>query len=79
MDSFFQMKGFYLISTLIEKRVNVFRAINNERKETWGQCGFVSGENVAVINSIVFENPVDGFLRLRMMGKKSKFLFKNEW
>ena len=31
---FFQMKGVYLISTLIEKRVNVFRAINNESKET---------------------------------------------
>ncbi|KAK7831494.1 g-type lectin s-receptor-like serine/threonine-protein kinase lecrk1 [Quercus suber] len=28
------MKGVYLISTLAEKRVNVFRAINNERKET---------------------------------------------
>ena len=34
MDRFFQMKGVYLISTLIEKRVNVFRAINNESKET---------------------------------------------
>ena len=68
-----------MISTLVEKRVKVFRAINNERKETWGQCGFVSGEKVAVINSIFFENPVDGFLRLRMMGKKSKFLFENEW
>ena len=63
------MKGFYLISTLVEKRVKVFRAINNERKETWGQCGFVSGEKVAVINSIFFENPVGGFLRLRMMKK----------
>ena len=46
-----------------------------------GQCGLVSGENVAVINSIFFENPVGGFLRLRMMKKKkkSKFLFENEW
>ena len=32
------MKGVYLISTLVEKRVNVFKAINNERKETWGRA-----------------------------------------
>ena len=74
------MKGVYLISTLVEKRVNVFRAINNERKKNMGQCGLLSGEKVVVINSIFFENPVGGFLRLRMMEKKkSKFLFENEW
>ena len=45
-----------------------------------GQYRLVLGERVAVITSIFFENPVDGFLRLRMMGeKKSKFLFENEW
>ena len=33
------MKEFYLIFTLVEKRVNVFRAIDNERKETWGSVG----------------------------------------
>ena len=33
------MKGVYLISTIVKKRVNVFRAINNERKETWGSVG----------------------------------------
>ena len=41
-----------------------------------GQCGLVSGAKVAVINSIFFENPVGGFLRLRMMGEKNKFLFE---
>ena len=45
-----------------------------------GQCGLVSaGEKVVVITSIFFENPVGDFLRLRMMGKKSKFLFENKW
>ena len=44
-----------------------------------GQCGLLPREKVAVINSIFFENPVGGFLRLRMMEKKSKFLFENEW
>ena len=45
-----------------------------------GQYRLVSGERVAVITSIFFENPIGGFLRLRMMGKKkSKFLFENEW
>ena len=37
-----------------------------------GQCGLVSGEKVVVITSIFFENPVGGFLRLRMMGKKKR-------
>ena len=35
-----------------------------------GQYRLVSGERVAVITSIFFENPIGGFLRLRMMGKK---------
>ena len=35
------------------------------------QCRLVSGgEKVVVITSIFFENPVGGFLRLRMMKKK---------
>ena len=35
------------------------------------QCGLVSvREKVVVITSIFFMNPVDGFLRLRMMEKK---------
>ena len=33
------MKGVYLISTLVKKRVNVFKAINNGRKETWDSIG----------------------------------------
>ena len=47
------------------------------------QCRLVSGGEIVVITSIFFENPVGGFLRLRMMKgekkKKSKFLFENEW
>ena len=34
------------------------------------EAGLVSGEKVAVITSIFSENPIGGFLRLRMMGKK---------
>ena len=36
------------------------------------EAGLVSGEKVAVITSIFSENPIGGFLRLRMMGKKKK-------
>ena len=35
------------------------------------QCRLVSaGEKVVLITSIFFENPIGGFLRLRMMKKK---------
>ena len=44
------------------------------------QCGLVSvREKVVVITSIFFMNPIGGFLRFRMLKKKSKFLFENEW
>ena len=44
------------------------------------QCRLVSGgEKVVVITSIFFMNPIGGFLRFRMLKKKSKFLFENEW
>ena len=36
------------------------------------QCRLVSGGEIVVITSIFFENPVGGFLRLRMMKKKKK-------
>ena len=36
------------------------------------EAGLVSGEKVAVITSIFSKNPIGGFLRLRMMGKKKK-------
>ena len=38
------MKEVYLISTLIEKRANVFRAINNESKENLGSVGLYQEE-----------------------------------